>query len=161
MCTQKFRVELEVDLPAGSTHSLEADQATGSPSLPLSLYNLCAMYMWMSALSCHPKANKLLDPSICLILFLIKIQIFEACKIALTHSSTNDYIILWRHTAWNWNCQVLKFQIKFNSHKIYGEGAFAHLFANWDQVSTNTDFSQYNITGCEFCYQPLHVIRRA
>ena len=56
---------------------------------------------------------------------------------------------------------MLKFQIKFNSHKIYGEGAFAHLFANWDQVSTNTDFSQYNITGCEFCYQPLHVIRRA
>ena len=51
-------------------------------------------------------------------------------------------------------------QIKFNSHKLYGRGAYAQLFANWHQIYTNNDFAKFNVTGCEFCYQPLHVIRR-
>jgi hypothetical protein len=51
-------------------------------------------------------------------------------------------------------------QIKFNSHKLYGPGAYAQIFANWQQIDTNFDFAKFNATGCEFCYQPLYVIKR-
>ena len=49
--------------------------------------------------------------------------------------------------------------IGFNSHKIYGPLAYAHLFANWEQIYTDTDFDKYQ-SGCYFCYQPLHILRR-
>ena len=50
--------------------------------------------------------------------------------------------------------------IGFNSHKIYGPLAYAQLFANWEQVYTETDLKNYDEKGCYFCYQPLHVIQR-
>ena len=51
-------------------------------------------------------------------------------------------------------------QIKFNSHKLYGEGAYAQLFANFQLIDTNFNFSKYNEGGCEFCYHPIHILRK-
>jgi hypothetical protein len=49
--------------------------------------------------------------------------------------------------------------IIFNSHKLYGPIAYAQIFANWNQLYTENDFSEFNKT-CDHCYQPLHVIER-
>jgi hypothetical protein len=51
-------------------------------------------------------------------------------------------------------------RIGFNSHKIYGPLAYAQLFANWEQLYTETDFSKYDANGCWWCYQPVHSLRR-
>ena len=49
--------------------------------------------------------------------------------------------------------------IGFNSHKIYGPVAYSHLFANWEQVYTDTDFSK-NDGKCFWCYQSIHALAR-
>ena len=36
---------------------------------------------------------------------------------------------------------------------------FSHLYANWNQVDTATDFDKYS-EKCNFCYQPLHVLEK-
>jgi hypothetical protein len=50
--------------------------------------------------------------------------------------------------------------IYFNTHRVYGPVMFSHLFANWNQVYTENDFSNFNKTGCNYCYEPLHVLEK-
>jgi hypothetical protein len=50
--------------------------------------------------------------------------------------------------------------IGFNSHKIYGPVMYAQLFANWDQVFTDTDFKKNDVENCFWCYQSIHALGR-
>jgi hypothetical protein len=50
-------------------------------------------------------------------------------------------------------------QIVFNAARIYGPLQYSHLFANWKQVYTETDFRKYN-PECEHCYQPIHILQK-
>ena len=49
--------------------------------------------------------------------------------------------------------------IMFNSDRVYGPLSYSHLFANWRQVYTENDFSNFDPI-CTHCYVPLHVIER-
>ena len=57
----KCRVEIGLDQPTGSGNRIP---------LPMRLYELCLCTFCMSVSSCHPKIKKLLDTSLCLLLYL-------------------------------------------------------------------------------------------
>ena len=53
--------------------------------------------------------------------------------------------------------------ICFNAHKFYGPVMFKHLFANWDQISTDIqDFGVFDDDpDCsDYDFQPLHVLEK-
>lgn len=49
--------------------------------------------------------------------------------------------------------------LSYNSHRIYGPLLYSHLFANWKQVYTETDYEEFR-ENCNHCYQPLHIVEK-
>lgn len=49
--------------------------------------------------------------------------------------------------------------LAFNSAKIYGPVIYSHLFANFEQVFTQANISNFN-QHCQHCYQPIHILRK-
>ena len=69
--TRKLTVEKD-GLPGLSFSKLQRSARSGSGNWnhrPSSLYILCALYICMSVSSCHLKTNKLLDSSLCQLLY--------------------------------------------------------------------------------------------
>ena len=56
------REVIEVNQPA-QIHLLARSVSGSQIHLPMSLYKLCALHIFMSVLSCHPKTSELLDTS--------------------------------------------------------------------------------------------------
>ena len=49
-------------------------------------------------------------------------------------------------------------KIVFNGARVYGKLLFSHLYANWEQVYTETNFDLE--PECKYCYQPLIVLKK-
>lgn len=47
----------------------------------------------------------------------------------------------------------------FNSFKLYGPLMYSHLFANFEQIFSLANISNFGHR-CPFCYQPLHILRK-
>ena len=52
-----------------------------------------------------------------------------------------------------------KDSISFNINKTYGPLMTSHVFANWQLVYTNLDYSMY-LDECPFCYEAFYVLKR-
>ena len=52
--------------------------------------------------------------------------------------------------------------IVFNGNRRYGPVQFPHLFANWNQIYSNINYTEADeiLQQCKWCYQPLTIVEK-